>query len=216
MNHLLLEKTREFVKQKLHNAESGHDWLHIERVYQNALQLIESTACNKTIVLVAVLVHDLNDSKFNAGKEQAILAETKTFLRNEGMHENELLHVENIIENMSFRHSFHQEQEKSIEFQVVQDADRLDAIGAIGIARAFSYGGYKQRAFYDDSKQASAHKSTASYQNSKAATINHFYEKLLLLKDQMNTEAAKKLAEKRHQFMLDFLKQFEAEKTGKS
>lgn len=216
MNQLLIEKTREFVKQQLQNAESGHDWLHIERVYQNALQLIESTTCNKTIVLVSVLVHDLNDSKFNAGKEQAILAETKTFLRNEGMPDNEISQIENIIENMSFRHSFHQEQEKSIEFQIVQDADRLDAIGAIGIARAFSYGGYKQRAFYDESLPAIVHKSSESYQNSKAATINHFYEKLLLLKDQMNTEAAKQLAAKRHQFMLDFLKQFEAEKTGKS
>lgn len=214
MNQLLLEKTHEFVKQQLQNAESGHDWLHIERVYQNALQLIQSISCNKTIVLVAVLVHDLNDSKFNAGKEQDILAETKTFLRETGMIENEILQVENIIENMSFRHSFHQGQEKSIEFQIVQDADRLDAIGAIGIARAFSYGGYKQRAFYDESQQSIEHQTSDSYQKSKAATINHFYEKLLLLKDQMNTPAAKKLAAKRHQFMLGFLTQFEAEKTG--
>lgn len=216
MNLLLLEKTREFVKQQLQNAESGHDWLHIERVYQNALQLIESISCNKTIVLVAVLVHDLNDSKFNAGKEQAILSEIKTFLKHEGMSEKEIAQVENIIENMSFRHSFHQHEKKSIEFQIVQDADRLDAIGAIGIARAFSYGGYKQRAFYDETLPAIAHQSSDSYQNSKAATINHFYEKLLLLKDQMNTPAAKLLAAKRHQFMLDFLNQFEAEKTGKS
>jgi len=216
MNQLLRDKTREFVKQQLQNAESGHDWLHIERVYQNALQLIQSTSCNKTIVLIAVLVHDLNDSKFNAGNEQDILAETKTFLREAGMAEDEILQVEDIIENMSFRHSFHQLEEKSIEFQIVQDADRLDAMGAIGIARAFSYGGYKQRAFYDDSLQAIAHQSSDSYQNSKAATINHFYEKLLLLKDQMNTSAAKSLATKRHQFMLDFLAQFEAERTGKS
>jgi len=216
MKHQLLDKTREFVKQQLQNAESGHDWLHIERVYQNAIQLIESTTCNKTIVLVAVLVHDLNDTKFNAGKEQAILAETKTFLRKTGMLEEEISQVENIIENMSFRHSFHQQEEKSIEFQIVQDADRLDAIGAIGIARAFSYGGYKQRAFYDESLPTITHQSSDSYQNSKAATISHFYEKLLLLKDQMNTSAAKKLAKKRHQFMLDFLEQFEAERSGKS
>jgi len=216
MKHQLLDKTREFVKQRLQNTESGHDWLHIERVYQNSLQLIESISCNKTIVLVAVLVHDLNDSKFNAGKEQAILAEIKTFLRNAGMLEEEISQVENIIENMSFRHSFHQQEEKSIEFQIVQDADRLDAIGAIGIARAFSYGGYKQRAFYDETLPAITHQSSDSYQNSKAATISHFYEKLLLLKDQMNTSAAKKLAEKRHRFMLVFLKQFEAERSGKS
>jgi len=216
MKHQLLDKTREFVKQRLQNTESGHDWLHIERVYQNSLQLIESISCNKNIVLVAVLVHDLNDSKFNAGKEQAILAEIKTFLRNAGMLEEEISHVENIIENMSFRHSFHQQEEKSIEFQIVQDADRLDAIGAIGIARAFSYGGYKQRAFYDETLPAITHQSSDSYQNSKAATISHFYEKLLLLKDQMNTSAAKKLAEKRHRFMLVFLKQFEAERSGKS
>jgi len=216
MKHILLDKTCEFVKQRLQNTESGHDWLHIERVYQNALQLIESISCNKTIVLVAVLVHDLNDSKFNAGKEQAILAEIKTFLRNAGMLEEGISQVENIIENMSFRHSFHQQKEKSIEFQIVQDADRLDAIGAIGIARAFSYGGYKQRAFYDETLPAITHQSSDSYQNSKAATISHFYEKLLLLKDQMNTPAAKKLAEKRHRFMLDFLKQFDAERFGKS
>ncbi|MDY0077728.1 MAG: HD domain-containing protein [Bacteroidales bacterium] len=216
MKHQLLDKTREFVKQRLQNTESGHDWLHIERVYQNALQLIKSISCNKTIVLVAVLVHDLNDSKFNAGKEQAILTGIKTFLRNAGMLEEEISQVENIIENMSFRHSFHQQEEKSIEFQIVQDADRLDAIGAIGIARAFSYGGYKQRAFYDETLPAITHQSSDSYQNSKAATISHFYEKLLLLKDQMNTPAAKKLAEKRHRFMLDFLKQFDAERFGKS
>lgn len=216
MDHSLIEKTREFVKDKLRATESGHDWLHIERVYQNALQLTKSISCNKNILLVAALVHDLNDSKFNAGREDEILAEVKSFLGEAGMPEKEISQVEYIIENMSFRNSFQQELEKPIEFQIVQDADRLDAIGAIGIARAFSYGGYKQRPFYNESQQAIEHQTSDSYQSSNAATITHFYEKLLLLKDQMNTPAAKLLAEKRHQFMLEFLTQFEAEKSGKA
>ncbi|MBU1370372.1 MAG: HD domain-containing protein [Bacteroidetes bacterium] len=216
MEETLIDKTREFVIERLKNSESGHDWLHIERVFQNALQLCQNIACDRTLVLITVLLHDLNDSKFNAGREDEILVEIKAFLQKNGLSKTRIEAVETIIQTMSFRHSFEAQTEKSIEFQIVQDADRLDAIGAVGIARAFSYGGYKGRLFYADDQASTQHQSSASYQNSKAATINHFYEKLLLLKDQMNTAQAKKLAENRHQFMLQFLAQFEAEKTGKA
>ncbi|MDN5349443.1 MAG: uncharacterized protein PWQ54_839 [Bacteroidales bacterium] len=216
MNFELIAQTKTFVQQKLAGAESGHDWLHIERVYQNALQLLENHACDQTVVLIAVLIHDLHDSKFQAGKEEEILNEIKNFLKNNGLDSDRIEHITTIINGISFRHSFDNQIPKSIEFEIVQDADRLDAIGAIGIARAFSYGGFKQRPFYDDNLPSIQHKSSASYQKSNAATINHFYEKLLLLKDQMNTEKAKAMAEKRHQFMLDFLAQFESERTGKS
>lgn len=215
MDQEIILKTTDFVKHKLTDAESGHDWLHIERVYQNALQLIENTFCDRTVVLIAVLVHDLNDSKFQKGKETEILDEISSFLLNTGLSPEKLEHIKTIIHNMSFRHSFGNSIDKSLEFQIVQDADRLDAIGAIGIARAFSYGGFKQRPFYTENTAVIQHESSTSYQKSKAATINHFYEKLLLLKDQMNTEKAKAIAAQRHQFMLDFLAQFETEKTGK-
>ncbi len=216
MDQEIILKTTDFVKHKLADTESGHDWLHIERVYQNALQLIENTSCDRTVVLIAVLVHDLNDTKFQKGKETEILEEISSFLLKTGLCPEKLEHIKTIINNLSFRHSFGNSIDKSLEFQIVQDADRLDAIGAIGIARAFSYGGFKQRPFYTENPAAIQHESSTSYQKSKAATINHFYEKLLLLKDQMNTEKAKAIAEKRHQFMFDFLAQFEAEKTGKS
>ncbi len=216
MNSELIAQTKNFVQQKLAGAESGHDWLHIERVYQNALQLIESHPCDQTVVLIAVLIHDLHDTKFQAGKEEEILNEIINFLKNTGLDSDRIEHITKIINGISFRHSFDNQKPKSVEFKIVQDADRLDAIGAIGIARAFSYGGFKQRPFYDDNLPLMQHESSESYQKSNAATINHFYEKLLLLKDQMNTEKAKAITEKRHQFMLDFLTQFEAERTGKS
>ena len=216
MDQEIIIKTTEFVKQKLSGAESGHDWLHIERVYQNALQLIAKTPCDKTVVLIAVLVHDLHDTKFQKGKEHEILDEISQFLTRLGLSAEQLDHIKTIINNMSFRHSFDYNSDKTIEFQIVQDADRLDAIGAIGIARAFSYGGHKQRPFYEAAAEPIQHSSGESYQKSNAATINHFYEKLLLLKDKMNTNQAKAIAEQRHQFMLDFLKQFEAERSGKA
>ncbi|HOI31991.1 MAG TPA: HD domain-containing protein, partial [Bacteroidales bacterium] len=150
MDQEIIAKTRAYVKQKLSGAESGHDWLHIERVYQNALQLIKNIPCDETVVLIAVLVHDLPDSKFQKGNENEILDEIGRFLLNSGLSPQRLDHVKTIINHMSFRHSFDKDISKSIEFQIVQDADRLDAIGAIGIARAFSYGGFKQRPFYDE------------------------------------------------------------------
>ena len=208
MNSELIAQTKNFVQQKLAGAESGHDWLHIERVYQNALQLIESHPCDQTVVLIAVLIHDLHDTKFQAGKEEEILNEIINFLKNTGLDSDRIEHITKIINGISFRHSFDNQKPKSVEFKIVQDADRLDAIGAIGIARAFAYGGFKKHPIYDPFIKPICHTSFDAYKNSTAPSINHFYEKLLLLKDLMNTDAAKTIAEKRHKFMEDFLSQF--------
>lgn len=207
----LVEKTISFVKKTFENSESGHDWLHTKRIFNNALVISKSTTCNKLIVQLAALLHDIGDSKFYNGDETMAPKMVTTFLTSQNIEKEIIDKVLFIIENMSFRHSFDQKIEKSIEFQIVQDADRLDAIGAIGIARAFSYGGFKKRPFYDEYFAQNVITDSQSYKNSNSHTINHFYEKLLLLKDQMNTPKGKEMAEKRHQFLLDFLEEFYAE-----
>lgn len=207
----LIENTISFVKKAFANSESGHDWLHVERVYNNALTISESINCNKTVVKLAALLHDIGDSKFNNGDETIASEKITTFLESQNVNPEIINKTIFIIENMSFRHSFNQKIEKCTEFQIVQDADRLDAIGAIGIARAFSYGGYKKRPFYDENISPKVFTDSQSYKNSNAPTINHFYEKLLLLKDQMNTQKGKQMAERRHQFLLTFLEEFDFE-----
>lgn len=208
-----IEQTKNFVKQKLFEAESGHDWLHAERVYNTALELAKTESlCDLTVVALAALLHDIADSKFHDGDESVGIKLIKQFLESQKFDADTIRATLFIIENLSFKNSFNQNIEKSIEFQLVQDADRLDAIGAIGIARAFSYGGYKKRPFYNDEKAPQTFSDSDSYKKNTSPTINHFYEKLLLLKDLMNTPQAKRLAEKRHVFMLDFLQQFDAER----
>ena len=210
----LISKTIVFVRNQLQNVEGGHDWFHIERVYKNAIAISENEKCNKTIVQLGALLHDIADSKFHNGDESIGPKIARTFLESEKVDAETINHVINIIENISFKGGNFEKKFNSIELEIVQDADRLDAIGAIGIARTFNYGGFKNRPLYDPAVSPNLHMSKEEYKNSEAPTINHFYEKLLLLKDKMNTETGKKIAQQRHRFMETFLSQFYAEWDG--
>lgn len=210
----LVEKTIQFVKETLKNAEGGHDWFHIERVYKNSILIAQGENCNQLVVELAALLHDIADSKFYNGDETVGPAVAKAFLEKENAPSEIVEHVVKIIENISFKGRNEKQPFHSIEFAIVQDADRLDAIGAIGIARAFHYGGYKNRKLYDPEIKPNLHLSKEEYKNSTAPTINHFYEKLLLLKDLMNTETGKRIAQERHLFMESYLNQFYSEWKG--
>ena len=210
----IISKTITFVKEKLKNAEGGHDWFHIERVYKNALLIAKDEVCNDTVVKLAALLHDIADSKFNDGDEAVGPEIARTFLESEGVEEEIINHVIKIIENISFKGGNFEKDFSSIELDIVQDADRLDAIGAIGIARAFNYGGFKNRAMYDPKIAPNLKMTKEEYKNSNAPTFNHFYEKLLLLKDKMNTASGKAIAAERHRYMETFMAQFYAEWDG--
>lgn len=210
----LINNTILFVKQKLENAEGGHDWFHIERVYKNALLIAKEENCNLQIVQLGALLHDIADSKFHDGDESVGPKVARTFLESQDVSEDIIDAVINIIENISFKGGNFEKKINSIELDIVQDADRLDAIGAIGIARTFNYGGFKNRTLYDPEIAPNLTMSKEEYKNSQAPTINHFYEKLLLLKDKMNTETGKQIAQQRHRFMETFLAQFYAEWEG--
>ena len=214
MSHELISKTITFVKEKLQNAEGGHDWFHIERVYKNALLIAKEEECDLTVVKLGALLHDIADSKFHDGDETIGPRTARLFLENEKVDEAIIVHVLNIIENISFKGGKVEQKFSSKELDIVQDADRLDAIGAIGIARTFNYGGFKNRAMYNPQIDPNLNMSKEEYKNSQAPTINHFYEKLLLLKDKMNTDSGKKIAEERHRYMEGFLSQFYAEWEG--
>lgn len=204
----MIEKTIAFVKKELENAEAGHDWFHIERVYNLAIKIAETENCQLKIVQYGALLHDIADSKFHDGDETIGPKKAKTFLESINEDEATINHVLKIIENISFKGGNFKQGFKSIELDIVQDADRLDAIGAIGIARAFNYGGYKNNPLFDPAIKPNMGMDKEAYKKSKAPTINHFYEKLLLLKDLMNTQKGRELAENRHEFMLKFLQQF--------
>lgn len=210
----IIDKTILFVKQQLQNAEGGHDWFHIERVYKNALLIAENETCDIEIVKLGALLHDIADSKFHNGDETIGPKVARKFLEAENVKEETITHVLNIIENISFKGGNFDKKFNSKELDIVQDADRLDALGAIGIARTFNYGGFKNRAIYNPNIAPQLNMSKEEYKNSEAPTLNHFYEKLLLLKDKMNTESGKKIAQKRHDFMEKFLSQFYAEWDG--
>lgn len=210
----VIKNTILFVKQKLENAEGGHDWFHIERVYKNSLLIAKEEHCSLEIVQLAALLHDIADSKFNDGDETVGPKVAKAFLESQKVAEEIIFNVISIIENISFKGGNFESKFNSIELQIVQDADRLDAIGAIGIARTFNYGGFKNRQLYNPQIIPNLKMSKEDYKNNEAPTINHFYEKLLLLKDKMNTETGKKIAQERHQFMETFLVQFYAEWNG--
>lgn len=211
---VLITNTTAFVKQELKGAEGGHDWFHVERVYKNALLISENENANKTIVALGALLHDIADSKFHDGDESIGPRKANAFLQTQGVSQNTITQVIKIIENVSFKGGNTIKTFHSKELEVLQDADRLDAIGAVGIARTFNYGGFKNRAIYDPSIKPDLNMSAAQYKASKAPTINHFYEKLLLLKDKMNTVSGKKIAQKRHEFMEKFLEQFYQEWGG--
>jgi uncharacterized protein len=210
----IVDKTILFVKEKLNNAEGGHDWFHIERVYKNALLIAQEEDCDLTVVKLGALLHDIADSKFHDGDETIGPKTARDFLESINVDEEVIHHIINIIENISFKGGNFEKDFHSKELEIVQDADRLDAIGAIGIARTFNYGGFKNRALYNPNIQPNLNMSKEDYKNSDAPTLNHFYEKLLLLKDKMNTPTGKKIAEARHQYMENFLSQFYAEWEG--
>ena len=210
----LISKTIGFVKETLKNAEGGHDWRHIERVHHNAKNIAETEDCDSFVVELAALLHDIADPKFHNGDEEIGPSKAAEILTSFCVDPSVIDHVVKIIRNMSFKASFGKVDFNSRELDVVQDADRLDAIGAIGIARAFSYGGYKGREFYNPEILPNLNMSKEEYKNTSAPTINHFYEKLLLLKGKMNTVTGKHLAEERHQFMEKYLDQFYAEWEG--
>ena len=213
-NSDIVHKTILFVQEKLENAEGGHDWFHIERVYKNALLIAENEVCDVNVVKLGALLHDIADSKFHDGDEAIGPKIAREFLESKNADEVTIQHVINIIENLSFKGGNAEKTFSSVELDIVQDADRLDAMGAIGIARTFNYGGFKNRPLHNPNIAPNLHMSKEEYKNSEAPTINHFYEKLLLLKDKMNTETGKKIAHERHQFMINFLSQFYAEWDG--
>lgn len=209
---MIIEETRKFVKNLLEKEGTGHDWWHIERVYQNALHIMEEEKCDEKKVKLAVLLHDIGDYKLHDGvdKTQELVSD---FLRKHSISEDEINSILKIIKQISFSENQNQKPD-SIEAQIAQDADRLDAMGAIGIARAFAYGGSKGRLLYHPDIEPENYQNTAQYRISQSPTINHFYEKLLLLKNTMNTEAAKKIAINRHHFMEMYLEQFFEEWKG--
>ena len=211
---ILITNTTTFVRQELNGAEAGHDWFHVQRVYKNALLISKNENVNKTIVVLGALLHDIADSKFHDGDESIGPIKANAFLQTQGLSQETITHVIKIIENVSFKGGNTIKTFHSKELEVIQDADRLDAIGAIGIARTFNYGGFKNRAIYNPSIKPNLNMSTAQYKASDAPTINHFYEKLLLLKDKMNTPSGKKIAQERHEFMEKFLEQFYQEWSG--
>jgi len=211
----IIHQTINFVKITLANAETGHDWFHIERVYKTAQTINNIEKGEELVVELAALLHDIADSKFNNGDEEIGPQKAGDFMRSVGVAEDTINHVQEIIRNLSFKASFGNITFKSKELAIVQDADRLDAIGAIGIARAFTYGGYKNRVLYDPAVPVNLNMNKEEYKNTTAPTINHFYEKLLLLKDLMKTETGKEMALQRHAFMLAYLDQFYGEWEGK-
>jgi len=208
----IILSTTAFVKEALAGAEGGHDWFHTERVWKNAryLQKKEGKGDLLTIELAALL-HDISDAKFNGGDEEKGARMATRFLSSQGLSEQRLDHIYKIIRNVSYKGGLHQDQINTMEFRIVQDADRLDAMGAIGIARAFNYGGFRNRPIHVPEKPLLEYGDAAAYHSSDAPTVNHFYEKLLKLKDLMNTGTGKQMALERHEYMLRFLDRFYAE-----
>lgn len=209
-----IDKTIAFVKEQLVGAEGGHDWFHIERVYKNALLIAAEEQCDLLTVQLGALLHDIADSKFHGGDETIGPKRARVFLETISVSKAVIDHVVKIIENISFKGGKVARDFSSIELDIVQDADRLDATGAIGIARAFNYGGFKNRALYDPTIAPNTAMTKEEYKSNNSPTINHFYEKLLLLKDKMNTVTGKKIAQERHSYMEGFLAQFYAEWEG--
>ena len=212
----VIQNTIEFVKTELKNAEGGHDWFHIERVFKNTVLISKDEKVDVFIVSLGALLHDIADPKFYNGDETIGPKIAAEFLKKEKVDSKTITHVINIIKHISFKNSLSKTGKKftSKELEVVQDADRLDAIGAIGIARCFNYGGFKNRTLYNPEILPNLEMTKEEYKKSDAPTINHFYEKLLLLKDKMNTKTGKKIALERHQFMELFLAQFYNEWNG--
>jgi uncharacterized protein len=211
----IIEKTIEFVKDNLADAEGGHDWWHIYRVWQLSKHIAKNETADLFVVELGALLHDIADSKFYNGDETIGPKKAEEFLKSLNVEQNIIKHIVDIIENISFKGGKHAQKFKSIELDIIQDADRLDAIGAIGIARTFNYGGYKNHLLYDPNIKPNLNMTKEEYKKAQTPTINHFYEKLLLLKEKMNTKTGKEIAENRHKFMEQYLDEFYKEWEGK-
>ncbi len=212
----LVEETITFVKETLSGAEAGHDWFHTQRVFRNALLIAKDEKTDVLVVSLGALLHDIADAKFHSGDETVGPELARTFLTSLKVDKEVIEKVCYIITHISYKNNIGENSVKTHppELLVVQDADRLDAIGAIGIARAFHYGGFKNRALYDPEIAPDLAMTKEKYKKSNSPTINHFYEKLLLLKDKMNTKTGSKIAAERHDFLLEYLEQFYAEWNG--
>jgi len=214
MDEDIISKTITFVKERLLNAEGGHDWFHTHRVFKNAQHIAKTENVDALVIALGALLHDIADSKFYDGDETVGPKIAREFLFKHNVDSVIIEHVVKIIENISFKGGNEKQKFSSLELDVIQDADRLDAIGAIGIARCFNYGGFKNRQLYNPSIKPNMKLTKEEYKTSTSPTINHFYEKLLLLKDKMNTKTGRKIAVERHKFMEHYLEQFYAEWDG--
>jgi uncharacterized protein len=211
----IIKKTEKFVKDELYGEGTGHDWWHTYRVWKMSKNIAKKEGGDLFIIELAALLHDIADWKFNKGNIKASSKKTRNLLKDLKVDDKDIKHICHIIDNVSFKGKGVKNKIKTKEGMVVQDADRLDAIGAIGIARTFAYGGFRRREIYNPDIKPELHKSFKEYKNSKTTSINHFYEKLLLLKDRLNTKTAQKIAQKRHKFLENYLKQFMKEWTVK-
>ena len=197
------------MKETLADAEGGHNWYHIDRVWKMALHILEKEGKGDRLTIeLAALLHDISDAKFNGGDHEKGSKLAHDFLIRSQVEPERASHIQEIIKYLSYKGGFPQDHIHTTEFQIVQDADRLDAIGAIGIARAFNYGGFKNRPIHDPSMPLQEYTDPSAYHKSDAPTINHFYEKLLKLKDLMNTPTGLSIAQERHDYMLQFLETF--------
>jgi uncharacterized protein len=214
----LVEKTAEHMKSKFTDESSGHDWWHMYRVWRLSKHIAEKeTGADMLVVELAALLHDISDWKFNGGDSEAGPKEARQWLESLDLDQKRIAQVEDIIRNISFKGGTNKYPMATLEGKIVQDADRIDAIGAIGIARTFAFGGHMDRPMHDPNSSPKEYSSFQSFKADlkKGSTINHFYEKLLLLKDRMNTAAGKKIAVHRHKYMERFLDEFYEEWEGK-
>ena len=211
MNNNLIQNTVAFIKEKLDGAEAGHDWFHIERVWKLSKKIAENEKVDSEVLELGALLHDIADPKFHDGDETLALKISRDYLESQDVSEEIIGKVLFIIQNISFKNRGEAPENLPLELKIVQDADRLDAIGAIGIARTFNFGGFKNNLMFHPEIPPKLSMTKEEYKKNEGTTINHFYEKLLLLKDLMNTETAKKIASERHDFMLKFLKEFSKE-----
>jgi len=213
----IIKKTKKFVKDKLYGEGTGHDWWHVYRVWQTAKRIGKKENADLFVVELAALLHDIADWKFQDGADDSVGAMVaKEWLERFSVDDKIITHICDIIVGASFKGAKVKDQLNSIEGKVVQDADRLDAIGAMGISRCFAYGGSKQRPIYNPDIKPKMHRSFEEYKKNNSSSINHFYEKLPLLKNRMNTHTGKLIAQKRHAFMKSYLDRFFKEWEGKA
>ncbi len=210
----LVQRAYDYICESMVNGDPGHDKWHVYRVWRLAQQIcLEEPSTNKLVVELGAVLHDIGDWKFHGEGEG--VRKTRLWLSSQGVDEEIIASVEAIVRDISFKGALVEEPILSLEGKIVQDADRLDAIGAIGVARCFTYGGYKRRVLHDPSLRPVLHTSADAYHHANGTAVNHFYEKLLLLKERLHTRAARRIAEQRHQFMTSYLDQFLAEWEGK-